>query len=64
MRQRSQEGAAARTSAGYAGRAKAKRRRPRSLLRYYGLGLVISALERESTRKAVIAGLKLAQKRA
>jgi hypothetical protein len=63
VQQRRPDGAA-RTVAGGGAKAKAKRRRPRSLLRYYGLGVVIAALERESTRKAVIAGLKLAQKRA
>jgi hypothetical protein len=64
VQQRRTESAPARSAGGSAAKARPKRRRPRSLLRYYGLGLVISALERESTRKAVIAGLKLAQKRA
>jgi hypothetical protein len=40
-----------------------KRHKPKNRMRYYGLGLVINALERDSTRKAMIAGLKLAQKR-
>ncbi len=47
-----------------AGKATAKRHKPKSRMRYYGLGLLINALERDSTRKAVIAGLKLAQRRA
>jgi hypothetical protein len=40
-----------------------RRHKPKNRMRYYGLGLVINALERDSTRKAMIAGLKLAQKR-
>lgn len=43
--------------------AKAKRYRPKNLVRYYGLGVVISTLERDSTRKAIIATLKWMQKR-
>ncbi|MDB5074743.1 MAG: hypothetical protein JWO42_922 [Chloroflexi bacterium] len=41
-----------------------KRHKPNNRMRYYGLTLLINALERDRTRKAVIAGLKLAQKRA
>lgn len=62
MQQRRSDGTARPGTAG-AARTKA-RRRPRSLVRYYGLGVVIAALERDSTRKAVIGVLKLAQKRA
>jgi hypothetical protein len=46
------------------GKIAAKRHKPKSRMRYYGLGLLINALERDGTRKAVIAGLKLAQRRA
>lgn len=40
------------------------RRKPKNLLRYYGIGLLINGLERDATRKALIATLKWAQKRA
>jgi hypothetical protein len=53
---------AAKLNAG--GKVAAKRHKPKSKMRYYGLGLLINALERDGTRKAVIAGLKLAQRRA
>jgi hypothetical protein len=43
---------------------KARRSKPRKMLRYYGISLLIGALERDITRKAVIAGLKLARARA
>jgi hypothetical protein len=46
------------------GKAARARHRPRSFVRYYGLGLLINALERDATRKAVITVLKLMQKRA
>ena len=41
----------------------AKKHRPKSLLRYYVIGALISALERESTRKTVLGALRLAQRR-
>jgi hypothetical protein len=46
------------------GRSQTKRHHPKSLLRYYGISVLIGALERDSTRKAVIGGLRLAQRRA
>jgi hypothetical protein len=46
------------------GKPQGKRHKPNNRMRYYGLALLINALERDRTRKAVIAGLKLAQKRA
>lgn len=49
---------------GAMGKATAKRRKPRSLVRYYGMGVLINALERDATRKMIIATLKLMQKRA
>jgi hypothetical protein len=44
--------------------AKLKRHKPKSRMRYYTIAMLINALERESTRRAVIGGLKLAQRRA
>ncbi len=44
-------------------KAKARRHKPKSVARYYGLTLLINALERDATRKAVLAGLKWARKR-
>lgn len=41
-----------------------ERRRPRNLMRYYGMGVLISALERDTTRKVIVAGLKYARQRA
>jgi len=63
MRRNAQGTAADRMSTA-TGRPKHRRHRPNNMLRYYGLGMLISALERDSTRKAVILGLKWAQKRA
>jgi hypothetical protein len=37
--------------------------KPKSRIKYYGIGLLVGALERESTRKAVVGVLKLAQRR-
>ena len=41
-----------------------KRHKPKNLARYYGIGVLISALERDSTRKALLTGLKWMQRRA
>ena len=41
-----------------------ERRRPRNVMRYYGMGMLIGALERDATRKLIIAGLKYARQRA
>jgi len=46
------------------GKPQGKRHKPNNRMRYYGLALLINALERDRTRKAVIAGLRLAQRRA
>lgn len=46
------------------GKGTASRRKPKNLLRYYGITILINALERESTRKAVLATLKWARQRA
>ena len=46
-----------------AGQIKA-RQKPRRIIRYYALGLLINALEHESTRKAVVVALKAARKHA
>jgi hypothetical protein len=40
------------------------RHRPRSIVRYYTLGLLISLLERESTRKALLSALRAARNHA
>ena len=50
-------------AAGKVAPARAKRYRPKNFVRYYGLSVLISALERESTRKAIITTLKWVQKR-
>lgn len=42
---------------------RAKRHRPKNVVRYYGLSMLISALERDATRKAIITTLKWMQKR-
>ena len=39
-------------------------RKPRNLMRYYSIGLLINMLERDATRKALITGLKWARHRA
>ena len=41
-----------------------KRPKPKNLARYYGIGVLINALERDSTRKALLTGLKWMQRRA
>jgi hypothetical protein len=56
-------GALAARATGKAAASKARRYRPKNIVRYYGLGVVISTLERDSTRKALIATLKWIQKR-
>jgi hypothetical protein len=38
--------------------------RPRNLMRYYGMGVLINALERDATRKLIVAALKYARQRA
>jgi hypothetical protein len=47
-----------------AARKGAERRRPRNAMRYYGIGVLIGALERDVTRKVIIAALKYARQRA
>lgn len=46
------------------GAGKVARHKPRNIMRYYSIGLLISLLERDTTRKALIAGLKWARQRA
>jgi len=41
-----------------------KRHKPKNVARYYGIGLLIGALERDSSRKALLTGLKWMQRRA
>jgi hypothetical protein len=41
-----------------------KRPKPKNLVRYYGIGVLISALERDSSRKVLLTGLKWMQRRA
>jgi hypothetical protein len=41
-----------------------KRHRPRNIVRYYALGLLINVLERDSTRKALLSVLRAARNRA
>lgn len=51
------------TAKGAAGVAR-KRHKPKNVARYYGIGLLIGALERDSSRKALLTGLKWMQRRA
>ena len=44
--------------------ASGRKHKPKSFFRYHAFGLLIGALERDATRRAVIGGLKLAQRRA
>jgi hypothetical protein len=45
-------------------RATQRRHRPKNYMRYFMIGVTIRALEHERTRRAVIAALRLAQRRA
>jgi hypothetical protein len=64
VRRRSTEHAAGGKAEGSVGKGKSRRRRPHNFFRYYGLAILISALEREATRRAVIGLLRWAQRRA
>lgn len=62
--QRRQPGTAVEKISHAAGKATSGHHKPKNRARYYAIGLLIAALERDRTRKAVILGLKYAQKRA
>jgi hypothetical protein len=47
-----------------AGKSMAPKHKPKNMLRYYGITMLINALEREATRKMVLAALKWARQRA
>lgn len=49
---------------GTVGKVRPGRRKPRNLVRYYGIGLLITLIERDVTRKIVLTTLKWMQKRA
>jgi hypothetical protein len=45
-------------------KARPGRRRPRNVVRYYSIGLLIALIERDVTRKVLVSTLKMMQKRA
>ena len=52
------------TAKGAAAGVARKRHKPKNVARYYGIGLLIGALERDSSRKVLLTGLKWMQRRA